>query len=178
MVLTVKQENFCQKYVEHGNASAAYRYAYDCKNMKPETIWRNATALLKNNKVTTRIKELHDMHLKKHEVTVDRIVAELEKLAFLDVRKLFNDDGNLRPLSELDNHTAAAIVSLEVEELFEGKGEDREHIGRTRKIKIADKKGSLDSLARVFGAFKDKVHVIEEDYESMVERLAKESEDK
>jgi phage terminase small subunit len=172
--LTVKQENFCQKYVEIGNASAAYRYAYDCKKMKPETINTKAFELIRNGKIADRLKELHGIHLKRHEVTVDRIVSELEKLAFLDVRKLFNDDGTLKPLSELDNHTAAAIISIEVEELYDEEDKKKVRIGRTKKVKIADKKASLDSLARVFGAFNDKTHVVEETYEGMVERLARE----
>ena len=36
--LTPKQENFCLAYLETGNASEAYRRAYDVANMKPESI--------------------------------------------------------------------------------------------------------------------------------------------
>ena len=43
--LTIKQENFCQVYVETGNASEAYRRAYDAKNMKSETVRRTAKEL-------------------------------------------------------------------------------------------------------------------------------------
>ena len=38
MKLSVKQENFCNFYLESGNASEAYRRAYNCLKMKPETI--------------------------------------------------------------------------------------------------------------------------------------------
>ena len=41
-VLTLKQEKFCQYYVDiDGNASEAYRMAYDCTKMKQESVWRN-----------------------------------------------------------------------------------------------------------------------------------------
>ncbi|EPZ98572.1 terminase small subunit, partial [Glaesserella parasuis] len=36
--LTPKQEKFCQLYIELGNASEAYRQAYDCSKMSNETI--------------------------------------------------------------------------------------------------------------------------------------------
>lgn len=38
MKLSVKQENFCNYYIECGNASEAYRRAYSCSNMKDESI--------------------------------------------------------------------------------------------------------------------------------------------
>lgn len=41
--LTIKQEkNFCLYHVETGNASEAYRRAYNTDGMKPETINRRA----------------------------------------------------------------------------------------------------------------------------------------
>lgn len=36
--LTIKQEAFARAYVETGNASEAYRRAYDAARMKPEVI--------------------------------------------------------------------------------------------------------------------------------------------
>jgi hypothetical protein len=56
--LTMKQENFCREYLLCGNASEAYRRAYNVENMKPETIWNEATKMLKNPVISTRINEL------------------------------------------------------------------------------------------------------------------------
>jgi len=59
--LTMKQENFCREYLLCGNASEAYRRAYNCENMKDETIWNNAYKLLnQNNDVKARITELKE----------------------------------------------------------------------------------------------------------------------
>lgn len=58
MKLTPKQEAFCLAYLETGNASEAYRRAYSAENMKPETVNRNAKALLDHNKIATRLAEL------------------------------------------------------------------------------------------------------------------------
>lgn len=57
--LTEKQEKFCQFYLDtEGNASEAYRMAYDTSNMKPETVWSNASRLLDDSKVAARIREI------------------------------------------------------------------------------------------------------------------------
>jgi len=79
MTLTIKQENFCMKYIEAGNASEAYRKAYDAENMKPEVIHVKANELLNNGKVTVRIEELQAEHRKRHAVTVDSLTIELDK---------------------------------------------------------------------------------------------------
>lgn len=84
--LTPKQEKFAQKYIELSNASQAYRKVYDAKNMKTETINRNAKALLDNNKVAARINQLRERHLKKHEITMQTIAAELEEARQLAMR--------------------------------------------------------------------------------------------
>ena len=92
-------------------------------------------------------------HLKTHEVTIERVKQEYARLAFLDIRKAFDENGNLKLVHELDDDTAAAIAGLDVEELWGGRGEDRENIGRLRKIKLSDKRGALDSLATHLGMF-------------------------
>ena len=83
--LTPKQERFCQVYIETGNASEAYRQAYNTAKMKPETVNRTSKQLLDNRKIAARLDELREEHAKRHEITVDTLVAELEearKLAF------------------------------------------------------------------------------------------------
>lgn len=77
--LTIKQENFCLAYLETGNASEAYRLAYDAENMKPESVNRLAKAQLDNVKIASRIDELRKPIIKRHNVTVDSLIAELEE---------------------------------------------------------------------------------------------------
>lgn len=61
MKLTAKQEAFSQEYVRNGgDASAAYRKAYDASRMKPESVNVNASKLLKNAKVAPRVAELQE----------------------------------------------------------------------------------------------------------------------
>lgn len=94
-MLTPKQENFCLKYHETGNASEAYRLCYNAKKMKPETINRNAKALLDNNKIATRLKELQEVVVEKHNVTVGSILAELEEARIIALT--YDDNGKAQP---------------------------------------------------------------------------------
>jgi phage terminase small subunit len=77
--LTIKQERFCMVYVETGNASEAYRQAYNAENMKEASINVNASKLLTDAKIALRIKELKSGHTKRHELTIDDLVKQLEE---------------------------------------------------------------------------------------------------
>ena len=77
--LTQKQENFCLKYVECGNASDAYRFAYNAEKMKKETINVKACELLSVGNVSVRVAELKEQHMERHKLTVDDLLIELEE---------------------------------------------------------------------------------------------------
>lgn len=77
--LTPKQEAFCLAYIETSNATEAYRRAYDCQRMKPESINRKAKDLLDNGKITARLTELRQPIMDRHSITVDSLLIELEQ---------------------------------------------------------------------------------------------------
>lgn len=88
-------------------------------------------------------------------VSLERTLREAAKLAFYDVRNLFNEDGSPKPIHELDDATAAAIEGVEVVELWEGRGEERVYKGQVKKYKLASRKGAVDTLLRHLGGFKE-----------------------
>ncbi|MCH6203860.1 terminase small subunit [Brucella ciceri] len=80
MSLTPKQEAFARAYVETGNASEAYRRAYNVgEKTKPETVWRKASEVLADGKVTARVHELQGKAAQKVAVTVESLATELEE---------------------------------------------------------------------------------------------------
>jgi phage terminase small subunit len=85
--LTIKQEKFAQAYVETGNASEAYRRAYDASGMKADVIHVKASELLASGKVAVRVQDLKAAHRERHEITVDDLVAELEEAREIAARK-------------------------------------------------------------------------------------------
>ena len=77
--LTIKQEKFAQKFVECGNASEAYRHAYNAGNMTNEVIWVKASELLSSGKVSVRVDQLKAEHAKRHAVTIDSLTETLKQ---------------------------------------------------------------------------------------------------
>lgn len=84
-------------------------------------------------------------------VTQDMVVRELAGIAFFDIRKLFNGDGSLKRVQDLDGATAAAIASIEVVEI--GPGGQLE-LGK--KFKSPEKLKALDLLGTHLGMFAKK----------------------
>lgn len=84
-------------------------------------------------------------------ITRVQIVRELGRIAFADPRRLFAENGEVRPLHELDADTAATIASVEVEEMFAGRGEERAQVGVMRKVKTWNKREALSELATIAG---------------------------
>ena len=78
--LTAKQEAFCIAYLETGNASEAYRRAYDTSKMSHETIAKRACELLKNGKIAGRISELRAPAVKNAQITLEQHLRDLERL--------------------------------------------------------------------------------------------------
>lgn len=74
MKLTIKQEKFCNYYLESGNASEAYRRAYSCENMRPETINIRACELLANGKIAVRVKEMQADLQRRSDITKDEAI--------------------------------------------------------------------------------------------------------
>lgn len=56
---TLKQEQFCQVFIEIENASKAYREVYGTPETKASTCYQNAYLLKQNPLVAERIKQLH-----------------------------------------------------------------------------------------------------------------------
>lgn len=146
---SAKELRFIEEYlIDFNGTQAAIRAGYSKKTAR-----QIASRLLSKANVQADIaagqKELREKSMS----LADRIKREYERLAFLDLRKAFDEHGHIKPLTELDDDTAAAITGFDVEDLYEGRGESREHVGRVKKIRTADKKAALDSLARHVGFF-------------------------
>lgn len=164
--LTVKQEKFCLHYAQHGDASAAYRHAYNAEKMKPETVHVKACELLKHGKVSVRIAELQAKVKKiaedRYLVSQERIVAELAKIGFANSEDYFEwgQGGVIIKDSKLLTTAERSVVA----EISETK---TQHGGSIR-IKLSDKQGALEKLGRSIGMFKDRVEHTGKDGKDLV----------
>ncbi|SDC69592.1 phage terminase small subunit [Massilia sp. PDC64] len=93
------------------------------------------------------------------QITAERVLQELGRVAFFDPRRLLNADGSPRPINELDDDTAAVLAGMDIAEEFAGAGEERRFVGYTRKVKLADKVAALNLAMRHLGMLTDKLEV-------------------
>lgn len=76
--LTLKQDLFVLAYIETGNATEAYRRAYNTATMLPATICRRAVFELDKSKIRASVAERRAAHAHRHNCTVDSLTGELE----------------------------------------------------------------------------------------------------
>ena len=88
-ILTPKQEAFCRYYVDTGNASEAYRMAYNTERMKPESIWSNASQLLSNTKVTLRVEEIRREYAEASKIERQKVERVLMDIVSADPSELY-----------------------------------------------------------------------------------------
>lgn len=149
MALTPKQDRFVAEYLVDLNATqAAIRAGYSQK-----TAYSMGQRLLKNVEVQTAIQAAMNVRSKRVEITQDRVLQEYARMAFFDPRKLFDDEGNPKHITELDDDTAAALVGLDVVKEVDPDSGD---VTYTKKYKLANKLGALDSLGKHLGMFDGK----------------------
>ena len=90
--MTPKQTAFAEKYVECGNASEAYRHAYDAENMSPQALKVEASRLLVNPNITLTIVELQEAARERCMVNVEGLTRELD-----EDRKLAREERQASP---------------------------------------------------------------------------------
>ena len=100
--------------------------------------------------VTARMAE----RSKRTEVAADRALLEIARVGFSDLRRVFDEDGRLKPMSEWDEDTAAAISSVKVKTVKDGDG-----VAEVTEIKLWDKPSALDKIGKHLGMFVERVEV-------------------
>jgi phage terminase small subunit len=88
---------------------------------------------------------------KRTEVAADRLLLELARLGFSDIRRIFDGQRRLKRPEDWDDATAAAISSVEVVTRNLGCGE----VMHLYKIRLWSKNDALDKLAKHFGMYEE-----------------------
>lgn len=156
MPLVARHARFVEEYLVDLNATEAYVRSGGRARGKAANV--TACRWMAREDVQEAIKAGMAERSKRTGITADMVLAEYAKLAFLDPRRFFDEHGNLIDVHKLPADVAAALGAMDV--TVERVGEDengKPQYAMIRKIKFADKKGALDSVARCLGMFKDKV---------------------
>ncbi len=131
-----RHERFAQNLVKGMSATEAYEKA----GYKPND--QNAARLTRNDEVRARCAELMAPAVKATELSVERVLKELTRLAFYDMTAVLEvTDGKItmRDPASLPEDLRRAIVGIKPVEV----GNDLQY-----ECRFADKQKALDSLAR------------------------------
>lgn len=149
--LTPKQTAFVQEYLIDLNATqAAIRAGYSEK-----TSYSIGQENLNKPEIQEAVQKAMEERSKRTEITQDRVLKELALIGFLDIRDAFDESGNLIPIKNMPEDVARAIGGIDHSVI----GSDEEKVGVTSKIKLIDKKGTLELMGRHLKMFTDKVEM-------------------
>ncbi len=146
--LTNKQKAFVREYlVDLNGTQAALRAGYK-KESAPVVGCEN----LKKPNIQQAIQEEMSKREERTRVTQDKVVRELAKLAFSNMRSFVDwgpDEVRLKDSEQISNDDAACVQEVSQTETNSG--------SKTIKFKLHDKKAALELLGRHLGMFSDTV---------------------
>lgn len=149
--MTVRQQRFVDEYLVDLDANAAARRA----GYSEKVARHSAPRIMRQPGVAEAIAKAMAARSKRTQITADRVIEEVARIAFSDLRALFREDGSLKPISEWPDDVARAVAAVEVDELHEGSGKARVRVGSTRKVKLWSKVEAIDKLMRHLGLLKE-----------------------
>lgn len=152
---TDKEKLFVHEYrIDHCGKDAAARAGYSAK-----TAVKIAAELLQKPHIRGWLDEHIVQKCEKLDVTVDRIIQELALVGFQNLAGAFNPDNSLKSIVDMPEDIQRVISGIDIDELFEGRGEDREHVGYTKKLRSFNKIDALKLLGQHLKMFTQKIEV-------------------
>ncbi len=152
--LDSRQELFCKAYIIDLNATKAAESA----GYKPSTARQQACRLLTKGNIQARIAQLQKKQADKLDITAERVLAELAKLAYSNMDDYVDVVNGKRVLNTAKptREQMAAVCEI-TEDTTGGSGDgERKAVMRTR-FKLADKGINLERLGRHLKLFTDKI---------------------
>lgn len=143
--LTDLQIAFCHEYViDFNGTQAAIRAGY-----KPSNAQSNASRQLSDPRVQELVAELMEKRTERTKVDADWMLKRLVAEAEADIADLYDEEGGLKPVHQWPKIWRTGLVAgIEVEEIFEGTGKEREHVGQVKKLKLSDRIKRLDLIGK------------------------------
>jgi phage terminase small subunit len=170
--LTAKQRAFVREYLIDLNATqAAIRAGYSAK-----TAASQGERLLRNVEVQRAISAAMKIRADRTDITADRVIKELAKIGFADIRKAIKWQGTL--VTEEDNpdggdtlviknvvtNNVMLISSDDIDDETAGAiSEISQNSNGGIKLKLHDKRAALVDLGKHLGIFTEKVEVTGKD---------------
>ncbi len=91
--------------------------------------------------------------LDRAKATSDEVIISATRDIRFDPAKLYNEDGSMKRIHELDEDTRLALRGMEVNQITVGKGNEAVVIGYTKKVKFPEKTAAREQLMKHFGLY-------------------------
>lgn len=164
--LTAKQRAFVREYLIDLNATqAAIRAGYS-----EDTAGAIGAENLKKPQIADAVSAAMNLRAKRTEITADRVLTELAKIGFADIRKAVRwdsalvteednpDGGDINVIKRIVTNQVQLVSSEDIDdETAAAISEISQNASGGVKIKLHDKKGALVDLGRHLGLFTDKL---------------------
>lgn len=169
-MLTEKQKIFVDEYLIDLNATRAYKAAYP-KVKNDSTAAAAGARLLRNVKVQNYIEKRIQERAQRTEVTQDKVVQELAKIAFskgtdfvqvvmkTGYRSLVDEEGNVIGREPYEYQAVEIVNTDEIPEDSQAAIAGIKQGANGIEIKLNDKVKALELLGRHLGMFNDKLEV-------------------
>lgn len=153
MGLNGKRELFAHEYIKdlHGT-NAALRAGYSKDSARTQ-----ASQLLADPEVQELVAKLAAERNQTLKIEARDVLLELHRMLTADVSLAFAPDGSLLPIHEIPLDLRRVISSIEVEEVWEGRGDERTQTGVLKKVKFWSKEKGAELLGRHLALFNDKL---------------------
>jgi len=147
---SIREELFARKYLETFDAAESWLAISPDSN--PKYAVQNGAKWLKKPTVKALLQGLAAVQIAKADVAADRLVAELERLVFLDPWDFLEVDDDGEPVLDLTSITPDNRRLLDIE-FGIGVSKDGDRI-RTYKVKPRDRDGAIDKLLKIHQLYK------------------------
>ena len=155
--LNAKQARFVAEYrIDLNKTQAAIRAGYSKR-----TAGSIGEELLRKPEIAAAVAQQTQAQMEKAELTASRTLEEMRRLAFSNVRELFDENGDLRPIQTLTREQAACIASIEVVMKNATAGDGK--VDRILKVRVWDKPKVLEMVGKHFALLVDRVRIEGED---------------
>lgn len=140
-----QHQRFADKYFETLNGAESARYA----GFSEDSARQEANRLLDRDDIQGYLQKLRAELSEKTGISQQKVLNEIARIAFADIRNYYKGDDQLKAITDLDDNEAAALASVKMyEEYSQG-----EPIGINKEIKMYDKLAGLEKLARHLGMY-------------------------
>ncbi|RWO21746.1 terminase small subunit [Mesorhizobium sp.] len=167
--MTPKQERFVEQYLLDLNATqAAIRAGYS-----ERTANEQGAQLLKKPEIVAAIDAAKGERSEKTKIDAAWVLIRLTEEAEADIADIFDEDtGDLRPVHEWPEIWRRGLVAgVEIEALFDGRGDERRQIGHAKKVRFSDRIRRIELIGKHIGVKAFETQLSVNGLDGLAERL-------